>query len=159
MGATCRFHSNLFSELQEIEVTPKDMIDFIFSETNVLDYETFSRKLEEYKESAFLSKKLATIVTDVEMDLKQVTEHVYYVQGKAGIATDNEGFISNAGFIVTDGEGAHGIDIGSSGERLELGLGLVEIEELLDAVEVLSDVVLVLHDSKSSLNLIFVHFY
>ena len=40
--------------------------------------------------------------TDVEMELKQVSEHVYYVQGKAGIATDNEGFISNAGFIVTD---------------------------------------------------------
>ena len=40
--------------------------------------------------------------TDVEMELKQVSENVYYVQGKAGIATDNEGFISNAGFIVTD---------------------------------------------------------
>lgn len=40
--------------------------------------------------------------TDVEMELKQVSEHVYYVQGKAGIATDNEGFISNAGFIVTN---------------------------------------------------------
>lgn len=40
--------------------------------------------------------------TAVAMELKQVTEHVYYVQGKAGIATDNEGFISNAGFIVTD---------------------------------------------------------
>ncbi len=40
--------------------------------------------------------------TSVNMELKQVSEHVYYVQGKAGIATDNEGFISNAGFIVTD---------------------------------------------------------
>lgn len=40
--------------------------------------------------------------TDVEMELKQVSEHVYYVQGKAGIATDNEGFISNAGVIITD---------------------------------------------------------
>ena len=40
--------------------------------------------------------------TDVEMELKKVSEHTYYVQGKAGIATDNEGFISNAGFIVTD---------------------------------------------------------
>ena len=39
---------------------------------------------------------------DVDMKLKQVSEHVYYVQGKAGIATANEGFISNAGFIVTD---------------------------------------------------------
>ena len=40
--------------------------------------------------------------TDVEMELKKVSEHVYYVQGQAGVATDNEGFISNAGFIVTD---------------------------------------------------------
>ena len=36
------------------------------------------------------------------MELKKVSDHVYYVQGKAGIATDNEGFISNSGFIVTD---------------------------------------------------------
>ena len=40
--------------------------------------------------------------TSVKMELNQVSEHVYYVQGKAGIATDNEGFISNAGFIITD---------------------------------------------------------
>ena len=37
----------------------------------------------------------------VEMDLKQVSEHVYFVQGAPGVATDNEGFISNAGVIVT----------------------------------------------------------
>ena len=37
----------------------------------------------------------------VEMDLKQVSEHVYFVQGASGVATDNEGFISNAGVIVT----------------------------------------------------------
>jgi glyoxylase-like metal-dependent hydrolase (beta-lactamase superfamily II) len=35
------------------------------------------------------------------MEVKQVSEHVYYVEGEAGIATDNEGFISNAGFVVT----------------------------------------------------------
>ncbi len=38
----------------------------------------------------------------VKMALKQLSPHVYYVQGKAGIATDNEGFISNAGFVVTE---------------------------------------------------------
>ena len=38
---------------------------------------------------------------DVDMELQQVSEHVYYVQGKAGIATDNAGFISNAAAIVT----------------------------------------------------------
>jgi glyoxylase-like metal-dependent hydrolase (beta-lactamase superfamily II) len=37
----------------------------------------------------------------VEMTLRQVSEHVYFVEGVPGIATDNEGFISNAGVIVT----------------------------------------------------------
>lgn len=40
--------------------------------------------------------------SSVEMEVKKVSEHVYYVEGIAGIATDNEGFISNAGFIITD---------------------------------------------------------
>jgi len=39
--------------------------------------------------------------TSVAMDVRKVSDHVYYVEGSAGIATDNEGFISNAGFIVT----------------------------------------------------------
>ncbi len=39
---------------------------------------------------------------DVDMTLKQVGKHSWYVQGKAGIATDNKGFISNAGVIVTN---------------------------------------------------------
>lgn len=37
----------------------------------------------------------------VDMELKQVSEHVYYVQGAAGIPTENQGFISNAGVVVT----------------------------------------------------------
>lgn len=48
------------------------------------------------------SPKTVYPATDVKMELKQVSDNVYYVQGEAGIATDNEGFISNAGFIVTD---------------------------------------------------------
>lgn len=40
--------------------------------------------------------------TGVEMVVQQVGPHSYYVQGQAGVATDNEGFISNAGFVVTD---------------------------------------------------------
>ena len=39
---------------------------------------------------------------DVKMELKQVAEHIWYVQGEAGIATDNAGFISNAGVVITD---------------------------------------------------------
>ena len=37
----------------------------------------------------------------VDMTLKQVSEHVWFVEGAPGIATDNQGFISNAGVIVT----------------------------------------------------------
>ncbi len=40
--------------------------------------------------------------SQVDMELRKVSEHVYFVQGKAGIATDNEGFISNAGVVITD---------------------------------------------------------
>ncbi len=38
---------------------------------------------------------------DVELKAVKISKHGYFVQGKAGIATDNAGFISNAGFIVT----------------------------------------------------------
>ena len=50
------------------------------------------------------SQKKASVYapTSVEMEVKKVSEHVYYVEGIPGIATDNEGFISNAGFVVTD---------------------------------------------------------
>ncbi len=41
-------------------------------------------------------------LSSVDMSLKQVSEHVYYVEGIPGIATDNEGFISNASFVITD---------------------------------------------------------
>ena len=40
--------------------------------------------------------------SNVAMELTKVTEHIYYAQGAAGMATDNEGFISNAGVIITD---------------------------------------------------------
>lgn len=40
--------------------------------------------------------------SEVEMSLKQVSEHVWYAEGAAGAATDNEGFISNAGVVITD---------------------------------------------------------
>jgi len=38
----------------------------------------------------------------VDVSIEQVSEHAYYAPGAAGTATDNEGFISNAGFVVTD---------------------------------------------------------
>ncbi len=42
--------------------------------------------------------------SEVDMRLRQITPDIFYVEGIPGIATDNEGFISNAGFIIT-GEG------------------------------------------------------
>ncbi len=50
-------------------------------------------------QSLFAATKYAP--TSVDMQVKKVSEHVYYVQGKPGVATDNEGFISNAGFVVS----------------------------------------------------------
>lgn len=38
---------------------------------------------------------------DVDMRLEQITPDVYYVQGAAGVATDNQGFVSNAGVVIT----------------------------------------------------------
>ena len=39
---------------------------------------------------------------DVDMKLQQLGKHSWYVQGKAGMATDNKGFISNAGVVITE---------------------------------------------------------
>ena len=40
----------------------------------------------------------------VPMKLERVTDDVYYVSGLPRAATENEGFVSNAGFVIT-GEG------------------------------------------------------
>jgi glyoxylase-like metal-dependent hydrolase (beta-lactamase superfamily II) len=40
--------------------------------------------------------------TSVEMVLRKVGEHCYYAQGTSGSATEHEGFISNAGVVITD---------------------------------------------------------
>ncbi len=39
--------------------------------------------------------------TSVDMHLEQVTADIFYVQGAAGVATENEGFVSNSGFVIT----------------------------------------------------------
>ncbi|KHF24858.1 MBL fold metallo-hydrolase [Solemya velum gill symbiont] len=38
----------------------------------------------------------------VDVKAEQVSEHCWYVPGNAGTATQFEGFISNAGFVITD---------------------------------------------------------
>jgi glyoxylase-like metal-dependent hydrolase (beta-lactamase superfamily II) len=60
----------------------------------------------------------------IDMTLQRVSEHVYYVQGAAGIATDNEGFISNAAAVVTD-EGVVIVDALGSPSLAEKFLGLL----------------------------------
>lgn len=47
--------------------------------------------------------------TSVTMELKQVSPRAYYVQGPPGTPTENEGFITNAGVVITD-EGVVVID-------------------------------------------------
>ena len=51
--------------------------------------------------SPLLCKAAEYAAISVPMELQQLTDDVYYVQGNAGIATDNEGFVSNSGFIVS----------------------------------------------------------
>ncbi|MDQ7016833.1 MAG: MBL fold metallo-hydrolase [Gammaproteobacteria bacterium] len=63
-------------------------------------------------------------LSQVEMVLKKVSPHVYYVQGKAGIATDNEGFISNAVAVVTS-EGIVVIDSLGSPSLAQLFVGKI----------------------------------
>jgi glyoxylase-like metal-dependent hydrolase (beta-lactamase superfamily II) len=48
-----------------------------------------------------LAKAAEYPAISVPMELRQLSEDVFYVQGEAGIATDNEGFVSNSGFVVT----------------------------------------------------------
>ncbi len=50
-----------------------------------------------------------SVSIDVEMEAQRVGPHSYYVQGRAGAATEHKGFISNAGFVVT-GKGVVVID-------------------------------------------------
>lgn len=66
----------------------------------------------------------------VEMQLKQVSEHVYFVQGATGIATDNQGFISNSSVII-DNEGITIVDALGSPSLAEQMLAMIrEISDL-----------------------------
>ena len=53
--------------------------------------------------AGFISKVSAADYPPVGVDMtgKQLTDDVYYVEGRPGAATDYEGFVSNAGFVVT----------------------------------------------------------
>lgn len=53
-----------------------------------------------YFTTPVMAKPTSIADVNIPMKLKKVSKHVYYVQGVAGIATDNKGFISNAGVII-----------------------------------------------------------
>jgi len=66
---------------------------------------------------------------DVDMSAIKVSDHVWYVMGKPGTAVENEGFISNASFIITN-EGVVVFD--SLGSPALSRLMLKEIRKLTD---------------------------
>ena len=67
--------------------------------------------------------------SSVDMQLKQVSPHVWFVQGATGIATDNQGFISNATVII-----------GSKGITVVDALGSPSLaEQLLAEIRKISD--------------------
>ncbi|MDX2425640.1 MAG: MBL fold metallo-hydrolase [Cycloclasticus sp.] len=51
--------------------------------------------------SALASATPKYVESGLDMRPIQVSEHAWYVQGTAGVATSNEGFVSNAGFVIT----------------------------------------------------------
>jgi glyoxylase-like metal-dependent hydrolase (beta-lactamase superfamily II) len=62
--------------------------------------------------------------SSVDMRLQKVSEHVYFVQGATGVATDNQGFISNASVII-DKQGITLVDALGSPALAEQLLSLV----------------------------------
>lgn len=50
--------NNLFKELESIELDPEEFIREIFSESGVMDYATFSGKLDEFKQKLVAGKDL-----------------------------------------------------------------------------------------------------
>lgn len=50
--------NNLFRELESIELDPEDFIKEVFSESGVMDYATFNKKLDEFKQKLVAGKDL-----------------------------------------------------------------------------------------------------
>jgi hypothetical protein len=48
--------NNLFSELQLIEIKPTEIVDFVFSKSDILDYDSFVVNIEQYKKSIIKGK-------------------------------------------------------------------------------------------------------
>lgn len=86
IATTLAFNTACRSDKQEMLDVAKNL--------NKTDSQKVSAKTEE--------KKSEYPAVDVEMEVKKLSEYSWYVEGTAGVATDNKGFISNAGFVVTD---------------------------------------------------------
>jgi len=50
--------NNLFKELESIELDPENFIREIFSDSHVMDYFTFNKKLDEFKQKLVAGKDL-----------------------------------------------------------------------------------------------------
>jgi KaiC/GvpD/RAD55 family RecA-like ATPase len=48
--------NNLFREIEVVKVSPGDIVNYVFKDSSVLDYESFSEMLEEYKEHILKDK-------------------------------------------------------------------------------------------------------
>ena len=69
----------------------------------------------------------AAELPDVGMQAIKVSDHVWYVKGMAGTAIENEGFVSNAAFVIT-GDGVVVFD--ALGNPALAELLLIEIHKL-----------------------------
>src|SRR3954462_3112056 len=70
--------------------------------------------LRKFRRAAFAGKLLRVVVVlvvttavafaqEISLIPQRVSEHCWFFQGAAGVASaDNKGFMSNAGFVVTD---------------------------------------------------------
>jgi hypothetical protein len=50
--------NNLFKELESIELDPEEFIKSIFTDSYVMDYATFNKKLDEFKQKLVAGKDL-----------------------------------------------------------------------------------------------------
>lgn len=76
-------------------------------------------------------------LSSVDMSLTKVSDTIYYVEGVPGVATDNEGFISNSSFIITQ-KGIVVIDALGSPSLAEKMLSLIRTVSSKPIIEVIT---------------------
>ena len=58
--------NNLFREIEVIKVSPRDIANYVFKNSSVLDYESFSTMLEEYKKHILNDKNKQNVRIQIE---------------------------------------------------------------------------------------------